>query len=318
MSFLRLKHLAGLCALMTVFCGISPLCHAQKPMEPAGTQAKVPVWKQQTLPVGTKMEYKQVDGKSLSLYVLEPPAAETAVHPAIVFFHGGGWTGGNVGQFNPQATYIASKGMVAIQVQYRLMSAKGSESPQVCGEDAKSAMRWVRAHAKELHIDPNRIAAAGGSAGGFLATFTALVPAWDDPADDLNISPKPNALVLFFPAIDISPAAYGNNNISRFGPDYKKLAPMEFVSASTPPTIILAGAADKQIAPDSLRQFKNSVEKAGGRCDLIFYAGQPHGFANGEPYMTITLAAAAHFLESLGYLPASTADPVPPTKSPND
>jgi acetyl esterase len=269
---------------------------------------QVPVWKQQTVPLGKKIEYKRVGAAPLFLYLLEPSLPAAGPRPGIVFFHGGGWVSGNLGQFNPQAAYLAAQGMAVIQVDYRLLPNKGAEPPRICAEDAKSAMRWVRAHAKELNIDPDRIAAGGGSAGGFLAAFTALVPSWNDPSDDLHISPRPNALVLMFPVIDISPAGYADVN-KRFGPTYKEYAPEEFVSASAPPMIIQSGLDDKQVSPDSLRLFQEKMKKVGGRCDLILYPGQKHGFANEAPYMTITLTAAAHFLKSIGYLPASSPDP---------
>ncbi len=71
----------------------------------------------------------------------------------------------------------------------------------VCCNDTKSAMRWVRSHAAELGIDPERIAASGGSAGGHLAAFASMVEGIDDPADDLKVSPRGNALVLFNPVL---------------------------------------------------------------------------------------------------------------------
>jgi acetyl esterase len=268
----------------------------------------------QVQPAGQPVVYKTVGGTPLHLYISSPPEEGSALHPAIVFFHGGGWTGGAVTQFNPQSTALAARGMVAVDVEYRLIAhAPSLESPQICVEDAKSAMRWVRAHAKELHIDPSRIAASGGSAGGYLAAATALVPGWDDPADDLSISPKPSALVLFFPVVDISPAAYDQK---RFGNDPAKYSPESYLSASMPPTIIFAGLADKLVKPDTLRNFKTLATKAGGRCDIIFYPDQPHGFANKEPYMTITLTETIHFLKALGYLSATTLDPDPPVHTP--
>jgi acetyl esterase/lipase len=257
------------------------------------------------------MVYKTVDGKSLHAYVSEPKA-DGKSHPAIVFFHGGGWTGGSVGQFNHQSTELAARGMVAIGIEYRLIAkAPSHESPQICVEDAKSAMRWVRSHAKELHVDPTRIVASGGSAGGYLAAAVALVPGWDDPADDMSISPKPEALVLFFPVLAANPG----NGSARFGSeaDLQKYSPETYISANMPPMIIEAGDADKLVKPEALRIFKDLCDKAGGHCQLDFYAGQPHGFANKEPYNSLTLNVAIKFLKSLGYLPASTPDvPVPP------
>jgi len=264
-------------------------------------------------PVGTKFQYKLADGVPLYLYVSSPPQPDKGTHPAILFFHGGGWTAGNVSQFNQQSAYLASRGMVAIQVDYRLISKQEPVSPQVCVEDAKSAMRWVRAHAKELHVQPDKIAAGGGSAGGYMAAVLGMVPGWDDPADDLSISAKANALVLMNPVIDIGPDSL---SYRRFGPTYKAHAPMSFISASTPPMILQNGSADKLVAPQSLRDFQAMVKAAGVQCELITYDGQPHGFFTSEPYTTLTTKAAVHFLESIGYLAPSAAEVKLPTDIP--
>ena len=159
-------------------------------------------------PVGTPMVYKTVDGRPLHLYVSSPPASFTGPRPAIIFFHGGGWTSGSVVQFNTQSLALAARGMVAIDVEYRLIPKPPvMDSPRICVEDAKSAIRWVREHAAQLQVDPNKIVGSGGSAGGYLAGAAALVPEWDDPTDDLSVSAKPNALVLFFPAIAADPSS---------------------------------------------------------------------------------------------------------------
>ena len=251
-------------------------------------------------PVGRPVVYKTVDGRDLHLYITSPAQDDSGtLHPAIVFFHGGGWTSGSPAQFNRQSVALAERGMVAFNVEYRLIAKPPAmDSPRICVEDAKSAIRWVREHARELHVDPARIVGAGGSAGGYLAGAAALVPEWDDPHDDTSVSPKPNALVLFFPAIAADPTSPEQR---RFGNDMK-YAPESYLNASAPPTIIFAGAADQLVKPDALRRYKASADKAGARCELIFYPDQRHGFANNEPYMTITLTAAEHFLESLGYL----------------
>src|SRR3954454_5851101 len=98
--------------------------------------------------------------------------------------------------------------MVCALVEYRLLKNKPGEPPTDCIHDAKSAMRWVRSHAKELGIDSKRIAAAGGSAGGHLAAFCGLVEAKDDSQDNLSISPKPNAMILFNPVFNNGPGQY--------------------------------------------------------------------------------------------------------------
>lgn len=266
---------------------------------------------EKAVPVGDDRIYKTVAGQDLHLWVAKPSTNPT--HTAIVFFHGGGWTGGAVTQFNAQTKDLAQRGMVVVNVQYRLIAkAPSTESPEICLEDAKSAMRWVRSRAKELQIDPDRIVASGGSAGGYLAAATALVPGWDDPTDNLAVSPVPNALVLFFPVINVGPEGY---NQKRFGDNPRKYSPEAYISKNSPPTIIEGGAADKLVAPELLKDYKAKCDAAGARCVLDFYAGQPHGFANKEPYTSITLNAVMHFLESLGYLPKDTPDVVVPAQN---
>ena len=252
--------------------------------------------------MGEQQVYKTVNGQELHLWVERPTGTPT--HTAIVFFHGGGWTGGDVTQFNPQTKKLAERGMLVVNVQYRLIAkAPSQESPEICLEDAKSAMRWVRSRAKELQIDPNRIVASGGSAGGYLAAATALVPGWDDPQDNLAISAKPNVLVLFFPVVNVGPEGYDQH---RFGDDPRKYSPEAYISKNSPPTIIEGGGADKLVKPEILKDYKAKCDAAGAQCILDFYAGQPHGFANKEPYNSMTLNAVMHFLESLGYLPKDT------------
>jgi acetyl esterase len=260
------------------------------------------------LPVGEQQVYKTVNGQELHLWVSR--SAGTPTHSAIVFFHGGGWTAGEVTQFNPQTKQLIQRGMLVVNVEYRLIAkAPSPESPQVCLEDAKSAMRWVRSRAKELQIDPDRIIASGGSAGGYLAAATALVPGWDDPQDNLAISAKPNALVLFFPIVNVGPEAYDQK---RFGDNPRKYSPEAYLSKNSPPTIIEGGGDDKLVRPEILKDYKSKCDAAGAQCILDFYPGQPHGFANKEPYTSLTLNAVMHFLESIGYLPKDTPDVVVP------
>jgi len=262
-------------------------------------------------PVGDRQVYKNVDGQALHLWVAKPSSNPT--HTAIVFFHGGGWTGGAVTQFNPQTKELAQRGMVVVNVQYRLVAkAPSNESVQVCLEDAKSAMRWVRSHAKELQIDPDRIVGSGGSAGGYLAAATALVPGWDDPQDNLSVSPKPNALVLFFPVVNVGPEGY---NQKRFGDNPRQYSPEAYLTKNAPPTIIEGGGADKLVSPEILKDYKAKCDAAGARCILDFYPDQPHGFANKEPYTSITLNAVMHFLDSIGYLPKDTLDVTVPAQN---
>src|SRR5439155_382516 len=110
-----------------------------------------------------------------------------------------------------------------------------------CVKDARSAVRYVRAHAGELGIDPQNIIVSGGSAGGHLAVATAIFSGVDEVGEDTSVSPVPNALVLLFPVIDTSKEGYGN---AKIGERWKELSPAHNVRSGLPPTIIFHGTGD--------------------------------------------------------------------------
>lgn len=240
--------------------------------------------------------YKTVDNLPLHLSVFYPKSKPT--HSAIVFFHGGGWIRGNPRQFFRQASYLASHGMLALSVEYRTRSMDGS-SPKEALMDAKSAMRWVRAHAKELGIDPHHIAAGGGSAGGQLAADTALNTTINDPEDNLSISPKPDALILFNPVIDNGPGGYGYRRVKAY---WREFSPMELVRAPMPPTLIMIGDHDHLIPLSTIEEFARRVRETGARCDLYVFEGADHGFFNHMEYRAEIQKILYSFLKSIGYI----------------
>jgi acetyl esterase/lipase len=232
--------------------------------------------------------------------------------PAIVFFFGGGWTHGTAQQFENQSRYLASRGMVAMCADYRVQSRQ-QVKPAVCVADAKSAMRWARANAAKFGIDPDRLAAGGGSAGGHLAAAVATLPGLDDPADDKNVSCVPNALVLFNPALVLAPTEGADLkgfeakvSAERFGCEPEEISPTSHVKAGLPPTIIFHGKADTTVPYTSAELFTARMTKAGNRCELDGADGQVHGFfnfgKNNNEYAFKTLKAADKFLASLGWL----------------
>lgn len=250
--------------------------------------------------LGESRAYKQVAGRDLRLFIVKPEDWKaTDQRPALVLFHGGGWTGGSPTQFNDQAAYLAKRGLVCVQVEYRLVKDIPGP-PTNCVRDAKSAMRWVRGHAAELGIDPKRIGAGGGSAGGHLAAFVGMVEGNDDPTDDSKVSPKAAALVLFNPVFDNGPD--GGWGTARVGDRYKEFSPAHNITADDPPAIVFLGRKDALIAVPVVERFQANMKQAGVRCETRFYDGQAHGFFNGEPWRTATLIEADKFLASLGWL----------------
>ena len=251
--------------------------------------------------------YKKVGGTNESLVLKRygpSGQAEGTALPTAIFFFGGGWNGGNIGHFEPQARHLAERGMVAICAQYRTRSSH-EVPPNVCLMDAKSAIRYVRQNDEDLGIDPHRLAVGGGSAGGHLAAATTFCDGFNTVGEDTKISTRANALLLFNPVIDNGVNGYGHERVREFWEDF---SPLHNIS-SPPPTLFLLGDNDNLIPVGTGVAFQKAIEDAGGRCDLHIYPTGQHGFfnpgrpaGNGKEYYEDCLQKMDDFLVSLGFL----------------
>lgn len=257
--------------------------------------------------------YKTAGDVHLSLDIFWSEAVDpSALRPAIVFFHGGGWNGGSPSQFHPHCKYLASRGMVAISAEYRLAERHGT-TPYECVADGKSALRWIRSHAAELGIDPAKLAAGGGSAGGHVAAATATVTGFENEDDDHAISPKPAALILFNPVFDNGPNGFGHDRVKD---RWREFSPLHNIAAGVPPAIVFLGTKDQHLPVSTAAAFKKRMNEAGTRCDVWTYKDQKHAFFNyrngNNPYFNATVYEADRFLASLGYL---DGEPTLPNKA---
>lgn len=264
---------------------------------------------------GARVEiYQRVGETELALHIFAPASGPKNNRPAIVFFFGGGWANGSPAQFEQQCRHFAARGLVAITADYRVASRHRAKVAD-CVADAKSALRYVRAHAERLGIDPRRIAAAGGSAGGHLAAAAATVPGFDAPGDDTTISAVPDALVLFNPVLvvaempELGLVGFGTRlPKERLGSAPTTLSPAHHVRKGLPPTIIFHGTADTTVPYVTAEAFTRLMQAAGNRCELVGADGKEHGFFNygrGENLSyRDTLVRADAFLVSLGWLKA--------------
>jgi len=263
-----------------------------------------------------EVRYKTVDGSKLNLWIFTPAEHKsTNSAPAIVFFFGGGWNAGTPTQFVKHCEYLSARGMVAIVADYRVKS-RNDVPVKVCVSDAKSAIRWVRENASELGVDGNRIAAGGGSAGGHLAAACATLPKFDEEDENKSISSKPNALVLFNPALVLAPIDGGDKDLNekmaglekRMGTKPENISPYHNMVGKLPPTIIFHGTADTTVPFFSAELFTKRMHELGNKCTLLGYQGEPHGFFNYGKNSNAVFVDTVHkmdeFLVSLGYLKA--------------
>lgn len=160
---------------------------------------------------------------------------------------------------------------------------------------------FLKKNAISLCIDPEKILAGGGSAGGHLAAATAFCGNINHPKDDLSVSSVPKALILFNPVVDNSLEGYGFNRVKDY---YEDFSPIHNIKKNAPPTIFFLGTEDNIISVETAQKFKEKMEAVGARCDLFLYTGQKHGFFNSQhkEYFEKTMVETVTFLKSLGYI----------------
>jgi acetyl esterase len=264
-----------------------------------------PAFGQENIKTFTYTKTKQAD---LEMVVHYPIGwKETDKRPGIVFFFGGGWENGTIKAFEPQARYLASRGMVTARADYRVKSRHGV-TPKECVDDARTAMRWFRQNAGKLGVDPDKIVASGGSAGGHIAACTTLMPASE--GKDEKISCKANALLLFNPVLRFGPQMLKKvDNDEAVG---KAISPILYLAKDSPPTLLFFGTDDFLIKQGE--EFMQRSKELGHRSEMFTAEKQPHGFFNKSPWREKTLKRADEFLVSLGYLQGKPTIKVPDGK----
>lgn len=267
--------------LMTLFLvGAGVVCIAQTEPEPEA---------------GQRFTYKVVDGKRIEMEIYFPADWDPArrSYPGIILFHGGGWGNGSLAAFRYQCQYFASRGLIAATSNYTLVKSKdytgeGSRK-RICITDAKSAIRWMKSQAKELGLDPDRLIAGGGSAGGHVSMLATHNPVLNDPGDPTKVDTTVAAYVLFNPAF--AP-------VDEKDPEVNML---QHLNPNMPPSIAFFGTEDKwKSGWDAVQQKLESMGT--DQIDLQLAPGAAHAFFNQQPWKDLTLIAADEFLADLGFL----------------
>lgn len=258
---------------------------------------------------GRQYIYKHTRGEPQAMEVYFPeghdPAGEKV--PCLLLFHGGGWGNGDLSTFRYDCSYFASRGIVAATANYFMHSREDRQKlpetisrKQACVTDAKSAIRWIKQHAAELGIDPEKIVVGGGSAGGHISLLATLNPGINDPADPVGIDTSVAGYVLFNPALSDQDEPY---------PDVNAL---NFLSSGFKPAVVFFGSGDKwKPAWDKAHELLNR-NGDGEQVQLWLAEGQEHGFFNRQPWKDLTMIKTDIFLESIGILSGEPTLKTPP------
>ena len=212
-------------------------------------------------------DYKQIAGRSLRMHVLDGRPDRTRPAGGVVMFHGGGWVTGSPKFVEGHARALADLGVVVALAEYRVRSVDETGVAEAVA-DGRSAMRWFRSHAASLGVDPDRIAAAGSSAGAHLALMTALGDGIDDAGDDLGVPCRPAAIVAWSTPADLTqlPVAQANEGV-------EKLSPLQNLGPSLPPTVLLHARSDELCSFGACERLAVAARDAQLPLELIAYDG---------------------------------------------
>ncbi len=214
-------------------------------------------------------------------------------HPAVILIHGGGFTRGNkVTYIDPMFQPLTTAGFAWFTIDYRM-------GPKVPIEDmiadTQAALDFVYAHAVEYHVDRNRIALLGESAGAYLADYVALKNTGPANVAALVSFYSPADLTFHKPTGDTRPGApSAPSSADTFGvqglsPEAAKqrlhdLSPYFMVRAGLPPTLALGGTADEQVAYEQNPRFCDALKQAGNKCEMFTVTGGRHGMGQWEEH----------------------------------
>lgn len=244
-------------------------------------------------PLAEKIErdvvYGSVGGVDLKLDLYHPKESGEKLQPVAVYLHGGGWTRGSkrfgTGMF--PVGELLKRGYLVVAVNYRL--APAFKFPAQI-EDAKCAIRYLRAHAAELKLDPKRIGVFGGSAGGHLAALLGTADAsagFDLSGGWTNQSSQVQAVVDMFGPSDLAlGGGFGSAHLGRkvFGaksaddPVLKRASPVTYATADDPPFLVLHGAEDHLVPLKQSERLLAVLKETGVPVTFVVVTNAGHSF----------------------------------------
>jgi acetyl esterase/lipase len=257
------------------------------------------------------VEYSNPSDAHLKLNLARPKQIE-GLAPAVVCIHGGGWTAGSREGWNGLCAQLAERGYVAVTITYRF--APQHPFPAAVN-DAKAAVRWLRANAARLKIDPDRIGAMGDSAGGHLSQFLAVTgdaKEFDRDGDNLDQSSRIQCEVNYYGPNDMT-RMYGVQDgvdkvVSQFvGGDLEHArhlhilaSPISWVTPAAAPTLIIHGTKDNVVPYEQATMMRDRLKSADVPVELLTIEGAGHGFSgdDGKRANEATLAFFDKYLKA--------------------
>ncbi|MDR8394192.1 alpha/beta hydrolase [Aliifodinibius sp. S!AR15-10] len=228
---------------------------------------------QKTITVTEDIRYKEGDSEAWKLDLAMPANFGSGLRPALVIVHGGGWRGGSksVDVYQKMMVDYAQQGYVTININYRLLDE--AEFP-ACIEDVKTAVRWLRAHADQYQVDPDRIGAYGHSAGAHLAMMLAMAPE--------SASLEGEGWNEYSSMVNVAAAGSPPTELGRDTPMAKEeWWPIGYIAGDHPPLFLIQGSEDSVVRPELTEDFVEKMKDAGADIKYMKLEGG-HGVAYNE------------------------------------
>jgi acetyl esterase/lipase len=242
-------------------------------------------------PVAEVVTFFRRDDRDLHADLYRPPlnASVTAV-PALVVVHGGAWFMGDKGENVAWNRWLAERGFLVLDIQYRLASTADWRQAV---SDIRCGLAWIRRHALELRADPDRVALLGRSAGAHLALLAAYTEVDTGLCGD-TVRP-PSAVVAMYGPTDL--ASTYTDAQGTVGDDvrhglrallgdvpsarpvaYREASPINYVQRESPRTLLIHGAWDDAVPPEQSRLLARALEQAGVPTELVLVPAARHAF----------------------------------------
>jgi acetyl esterase/lipase len=232
---------------------------------------------------------------------------------SVLLLYGGGWRMGERGRMREAGLALGKRGFVCVAGEYRLTP----ESPWPAQiHDVKASIRWMRANASRLRIDPAKIAVQGHSAGAHLALLaagTVGMAEFEGDGGNAGVSTEVAAVIAVYPPVlfhvgddRLSGSVPANALMGAAATEEKARAasPITYVTEKFPPTFLLHGTADSVVPPSASIRMNEALTKAGAPVEMHMYAGLPHGFGRLPSMLDMVQGESANFLERRVVAPA--------------
>ena len=265
--------------------------------------ATVPQSGTETFTVQENVPYASVNGSELHLDVYEPAGRGNGTRPAVVLIHGGGWVSLDKRTMRGMGQFLARAGYVAFSVDYRLLQGDQNRWPTQL-DDVQRSVRWVRAHASQYGVNPERIGAFGHSAGAQLAALLGMEDTRDNSDPALaKYSSKVQAVV------DVSgPTDFTRDHESEagfladfFGAPYsihpeawRGASPVFHVSKDDAPFLIVHGTQDKAVPISQAQELYEKLQSAGVSVAFV-KVNDVHTFQTPEARRQLAIETLAFF-----------------------